>query len=169
MGCPIRGVILDPIVAMQMGIQGQVLLILQIWLCILPQDLISHGMLKSNRPGVTISKNISRGSPCPFSFLDEIVSGWVSTGMHCCIFFSILLYWLVAMNMGTQGWSLNSDMLLIDDLNWTFFVEKFAINFPHAINEKSPHTKNFNNFFIFSFLLEVKWMKGFISLQELSH
>lgn len=24
MGCPIRGVILDPIVAMQMGIQGQV-------------------------------------------------------------------------------------------------------------------------------------------------
>lgn len=26
MGCPIRGVILDPIVAMQMGIQGQVCL-----------------------------------------------------------------------------------------------------------------------------------------------
>lgn len=25
MGCPIRGVILDPIVAMQMGIQGQVI------------------------------------------------------------------------------------------------------------------------------------------------
>lgn len=25
MGCPIRGVILDPIVAMQMGIQGQVM------------------------------------------------------------------------------------------------------------------------------------------------
>lgn len=25
MGCPIRGVILDPIVAMQMGVQGQVL------------------------------------------------------------------------------------------------------------------------------------------------
>lgn len=24
MGCPIRGVILDPIIAMQMGIQGQV-------------------------------------------------------------------------------------------------------------------------------------------------
>lgn len=28
MGCPIRGVILDPIVAMQMGIQGQVLTLL---------------------------------------------------------------------------------------------------------------------------------------------
>lgn len=28
MGCPIRGVILDPIVAMQMGVQGQVLLTL---------------------------------------------------------------------------------------------------------------------------------------------
>ena len=25
MGCPIRGVILDPVVAMQMGIQGQVI------------------------------------------------------------------------------------------------------------------------------------------------
>lgn len=28
MGCPIRGVILDPIVAMQMGIQGQVISVL---------------------------------------------------------------------------------------------------------------------------------------------
>lgn len=31
MGCPIRGVILDPIVAMQMGIQGQVFMIWHYW------------------------------------------------------------------------------------------------------------------------------------------
>lgn len=29
MGCPIRGVILDPIVAMQMGVQGQVVFTIQ--------------------------------------------------------------------------------------------------------------------------------------------
>lgn len=36
MGCPIRGVILDPFVALRMGIQGQVqlLLILILWLSI---------------------------------------------------------------------------------------------------------------------------------------
>jgi hypothetical protein len=33
MGCPIRGVILDPFVALRMGIKGQVL-ILSFWVCL---------------------------------------------------------------------------------------------------------------------------------------
>lgn len=48
MGCPIRGVILDPIVAMQMGIQGQVYYYFRIHVCeMLKKDIFAVRLTKS--------------------------------------------------------------------------------------------------------------------------